>query len=187
MTEFIRTNVAGVTFENEDGVQRQELIRQLVKPGLPVYLEREPSNSADPNAVIVFLNTPDNQFYQLGYLPRKIALIIAHRMDNREIVQGKITQILDVEDGTKGVEIELIMRVYETNSPPKNLKYTVKPWRIILGSLFILVFLIMLLSGIHRLIDFLKIFVLFFIPAVILFFPWFRWFIDKIQGKQTQK
>lgn len=56
--------VAGESFDNEDGTSRQAIIARL-SPGMPVTFVPEPSNPYDKNAVAVF--TP---YGQIGYLPR---------------------------------------------------------------------------------------------------------------------
>jgi single-stranded-DNA-specific exonuclease len=70
-TEFIETQVVGVTFEN-----RQAVVALLTERE-KVYLIREPGNAFDPNAIKVV--RWDHQ--QIGYLHRDLAKILAPRMD----------------------------------------------------------------------------------------------------------
>jgi single-stranded-DNA-specific exonuclease len=70
-TQFIETQVAGVTFEN------RQAIAALLTKGEKVYLIREPDNSFDPNAIKVV--RWDHQHF--GYLNRELAKILAPRMD----------------------------------------------------------------------------------------------------------
>ena len=59
------TTVAGVTKKNSDGKSRQQIIKDLVYPGMSLRLEAEPTNPYDPKAVVIY--AADDQ---LGYLPR---------------------------------------------------------------------------------------------------------------------
>ena len=67
------TKVAGVTFPNRDGSSRQEIIQRCCSHEQP-YLEPEPDNPADPNAIRVVRETGE----QLGYLPAALAEGVAH-------------------------------------------------------------------------------------------------------------
>jgi single-stranded-DNA-specific exonuclease len=67
---FIDTTIAGVTFED-----RQQVIPTLV-PGRHLLLKREKTNKYDKNAVLVMVGKQ-----QAGYLPRKVAEIIAPKLD----------------------------------------------------------------------------------------------------------
>lgn len=62
--EKFRTNLVGVTFENTDGVNRQQLIKNL-KPGDALILAREQENKYDKFAIAVFRSDG----IQVGYLP----------------------------------------------------------------------------------------------------------------------
>ena len=68
MSLTILTKIAGVTFPNADGQQRQDLMA-WVEVGHELVLEREPGNTFDSNAVKVI----HPGYGQLGYLPRKVA------------------------------------------------------------------------------------------------------------------
>jgi HIRAN domain len=62
-----RTHVAGVTFPNTDGSNRQEIIRAL-KIGDRVALRREFTNEYDRNAIAVVAEAG-----QVGYVPAAVA------------------------------------------------------------------------------------------------------------------
>ena len=89
----LRTNLAGVTFENDDGVNRQKIIAKCGE-GEIVRLVRDRENRHDPNAVRVVRESGD----QIGWLPADIAKEIAPVMD-REIMPDAV--IVEVMGGTK--------------------------------------------------------------------------------------
>lgn len=65
------TRVAGVTYQNEDGTSRKDIIAGL-SSGDKLRLEREPDNKYDPNAVKVCALCGDT-WKQIGYLPKDVA------------------------------------------------------------------------------------------------------------------
>jgi len=79
LSERIRhffTKVVGVSFKNDDGSDRQALIRQC-KVLDPLELKHEPNNPFDPNAVAVCRNS-----LQLGHLKRELAPEIVYYVQN---------------------------------------------------------------------------------------------------------
>ena len=71
MMQRYKTRIAGVTYSNEDGADRQDLIVQC-KPGDEVVLVREPDNPHDSAAIAVYWKG-----HQIGYVPtgdRRLAL-----------------------------------------------------------------------------------------------------------------
>ena len=77
-----KTKISGVTFSNEDGTNRQELIEELdeqMRDGdnIELTLQRDSGNAYDANAIAVL--GPDG--VQLGYVSRKMAEEIAPIMD----------------------------------------------------------------------------------------------------------
>lgn len=74
--------VVGVTFTNEDGRKRADIIRELIgknQNDIKIQLVREPDNRFDMNAVKVIA---DNE--QIGYIGKEYAQIIAPLMDEYE-------------------------------------------------------------------------------------------------------
>ena len=57
-------SLRGVTFDNEDGSSRQQIIRTLNK-GQPLMLQAEPNNKHDRWAVAVYAGSGE----KIGYLP----------------------------------------------------------------------------------------------------------------------
>ncbi len=62
------TTVAGVKHDNDDGTSRRKIIKRC-KQGEMLFLEREPRNHFDPNAIRVLRASGE----QLGYLTARVA------------------------------------------------------------------------------------------------------------------
>lgn len=78
---IITTKVVGVTFDN-----RQELIAKL-QMGDRIWLEREPFNRYDTNAIKVTRNNGE----QIGYISRHLARSLAPIMDRfGSLIRGKV-------------------------------------------------------------------------------------------------
>ena len=78
----IETKVAGVTFQNGDGVCRQEILEdvldELIHNGpFELIVLRDHENPHDPNAVAVL----DPKWRQLGFLNRRLAYDLSPLMD----------------------------------------------------------------------------------------------------------
>lgn len=72
----INLHVVGVTFNNEDGTSRQQIL-ETVNSGDILKLVREPGNVYDINAIKV--DTEDGR--QIGYIGKQYAEILAPMMD----------------------------------------------------------------------------------------------------------
>jgi hypothetical protein len=73
-----RTNgmVAGVSYANEDGTDRQTIIRKYCREGTPLTLVRERDNPRDPNAVAIYVGPR-----QIGYVPSDDSARVAKYLD----------------------------------------------------------------------------------------------------------
>lgn len=120
MDDSIIAYVEGVTFANQDGTRRQEIIRNCNK-GDELILLREPGNPYDINTIKVctlkkrsFLSRllrrkPD--LSQLGYLSKYLTSRIAPLMDDGvpvEVVVNAIEQSEKVETTQSGTMIQMI-------------------------------------------------------------------------------
>lgn len=83
------TKVVGVTFANEDGSSRADVIATMNESD-PIVLERDPFNEYDSNAVKVCVvqNGVKKQFGNLG---RDLAAVISPRMRRGETFKAFIT------------------------------------------------------------------------------------------------
>lgn len=74
----METTVAGVNFKNADGSSRTSIIERMSNND-EIYLERDPENKYDSNAVKVCV-LMDGEKKQIGFLERRIAAEVSHRM-----------------------------------------------------------------------------------------------------------
>ena len=87
----IDTKVKGVTVG-----RRQEAIahlRRYAVADISVTLERESGNAADGNAVAVIATVSGKGSYQIGYLPRYLASIVAPLMDAKKSVAATFQEV----------------------------------------------------------------------------------------------
>jgi single-stranded-DNA-specific exonuclease len=103
----MRTRVAGVTFEG-----RQEIIKQC-KVGDRIWLEPEPDNQYDPNAVKVMVETSLMQEV-IGYIPRRESERVSYYAEDKFYKDGlyptgTIIEIHGGEGMYVGVTIEFDM------------------------------------------------------------------------------
>lgn len=75
MISNVEFKVVGVSFTNEDGVKRQDVIANLRVNDM-VMLQREPANQYDTNAVAVM-----SLYGQVGYVGKEYAKILGPMID----------------------------------------------------------------------------------------------------------
>ena len=89
----VKLKVVGVTFQNEDtGVSRQSIISSLY-PNSKVWLEREPSNKFDTNAIKVMTEAG-----QAGYISKDYASIMAGMMDGGRQFTCEVAEVDKYKD-----------------------------------------------------------------------------------------
>ena len=94
--------LAGATFDNPDGVNRQAVLAQ-VEQWERVNLVRETDNPYDVNAVAVISSKG-----QLGYIPREHAQRIARHMDSGYSTLAKLSGVFGGQDGkSHGAKLEV--------------------------------------------------------------------------------
>jgi hypothetical protein len=111
----IHTKIRGVTKENPDGTNRQQIINQYCRRGDALFLVREPNNPVDPNAIqvrrIVYGVTEDKHRLgeQIGYVSRELAEDLAPKMDHEGFVlMAWIMNVAGGEDNKSlGVNIQI--------------------------------------------------------------------------------
>lgn len=108
----INTKIVGVTRKNEDGTSRQELIAECYE-GEELFLEREPDNEHDPNAISVW-----NEYgEQLGYINKSLASELAPKMDKGMRIACFVTAVTGGDDDKSyGCNIKLILDPEEDDS-----------------------------------------------------------------------
>jgi len=99
------TKVAGVSFRNRDGSNRQEAI-QRCRSHEQLFIEAEPDNPVDANAVQVVKETGE----QLGYLPAALAASVAAGLQDERTYVGYVAAVLTPDDAydTYGLELLLV-------------------------------------------------------------------------------
>ncbi len=112
------SKVSGVTFKNEDGSDRQKLIRDNCRPGVELMLKREPQNPYGANAIGIWVAAHGFlgawTYKQIGYITSRAAEELAPIMDKGGNVRAKVTVLTGGERGDSvGVNIEISVE------PPK--------------------------------------------------------------------
>jgi single-stranded-DNA-specific exonuclease len=110
----IHTKIRGVTKQNPDGANRQQIIKQWCRSGDALFLVREPNNPVDPNAVqvrrIVYGDTQDKYRLgeQIGYVSRELAEDLAPKMDFEKFVLfAWIMNVTGEDSDSLGVNIQI--------------------------------------------------------------------------------
>lgn len=98
------TKCMGVSFTNNDGTRRQDLLASL-NTGDDLKLVREKDNPFDSAAIAVF--TQDG--HQLGYLKKDLSKDLAPNMDKGVIIKASVKEVTGGSDSapTRGLNIQL--------------------------------------------------------------------------------
>ena len=91
--QLIRTKVAGVSHQNEDGSDRQELIRSR-EAGDHLFLVRDPDNEYDDHAVAVHHGI----FGQIGFIGSNLSQEVAEHMDSGRKAYAVILTVTGGDD-----------------------------------------------------------------------------------------
>lgn len=122
----IHTQICGVSFQNRDGVSRQELIRSCCRPGDALLLLRDRHNSVDPNAVgiVRICRGSDGKATfgdQIGYLSKELALDLSHLFSDAPLGFAEILDVTghfdDLAEQNFGVNIRAEIYVSEEYVP----------------------------------------------------------------------
>lgn len=105
-TDYFYTKIVGVSFEG-----RQNLIKDL-KTGEEVFLQRQPENIHDKNAIAI----QDANGVQLGFLKAKLSKDLSRYIDKGVEYTATITSVtgLDTDDNHIGVNL-IVERKHKTN------------------------------------------------------------------------
>jgi len=118
------TRVAGVTYENRDGSSRQEAI-QNCRCYEQVYLEPEPDNPVDPNAIRVVRGNGE----QIGYLRADLAGEVANDLQQGWVFVAFVAAVLTPDDvyDTFGLELA-VFRVPQAATARELCSYVDSVW-----------------------------------------------------------
>lgn len=96
------TNLSGVTFKN-----RQQIINDL-HIGTQVKLIRDSFNEYDKYAIGVYTKY-NNEIIQIGWIPKKLAELLAPEIDAGIKWKGKIKLITGQDQPTQGIVIDIFV------------------------------------------------------------------------------
>jgi len=116
----LHSKVVGVTRQNHDGSDRQEIARGC-RGGERLTLRREPDNPQDANAVAVFRANGE----QVGYLSAGVAEQLAPLLDAGAPVTAEVSEVTGgtPDKPTYGVNI----RIHDDNAPAAGAAPAVPP------------------------------------------------------------
>ncbi|MEO9964846.1 MAG: HIRAN domain-containing protein [Reichenbachiella sp.] len=103
-SEFTQIEVAGVTYDNEDGSSRQSIINRL-NEGDNISLKKEPHNEHDENAVAVLSGKK-----RIGYIPKSLNKQVINLINHHRIISIVISEIFELGQDYLGIEIELELK-----------------------------------------------------------------------------
>jgi len=101
------TKVAGVTKENPDGTNRQDILKQC-RVGEPLTLLRDPSNPHDPNAIKVFRLSGE----QLGWLSAELATKMAPLLDGGYPIDAQISDLTGSEPDKANIGCNIKLTIW---------------------------------------------------------------------------
>jgi hypothetical protein len=103
------SKVAGTTRQNEDGTDRQQIIRDNLKPGMEFIHKREPNNPYDEWAISLWVKTKSLGVFeadrQIGYLNTSIACDLGPYLDRGGWLRITVSEITGGNDRNHGVNI----------------------------------------------------------------------------------
>jgi len=98
------SKVVGVSHANADGTSRQEIIRREVAEDDTLFLELEPENEFDPNAVKVL----SRERNQIGYLKTELAEQVRSALINQTTIYTRALWVNGEKMLGVGIRIELV-------------------------------------------------------------------------------
>lgn len=98
------SKVVGVSHHNPDGTSRQEIIRSEVAEDDPLFLELEPDNEFDENAIRVL----SRHKRQIGYLNKELAEKVKPALINQTTIYSRALWVNGEKMLGVGIRIELV-------------------------------------------------------------------------------
>src|SRR5262249_17019379 len=99
----------GVTRRNNNGTDRQTIIRSYVKAGIPLIVKREPSNPYDGSAISLWVKARTLGIFemelQIGFLNTCVASDLAPYLDKGGWTRITVSEVTGGGDRNYGVNI----------------------------------------------------------------------------------
>ena len=99
------TKIVGVTFKNDDGSSRQNILETLSKlnsDNRDIVLKREPENAYDKNAIAIYFKNS-----RIGFFSKELAKEISIEMDKGVNYTASISTITGGGDYSFGCNIKV--------------------------------------------------------------------------------
>ena len=103
--DWFHARVSGVSYINDDGSSRQDIIADKLEIWQQLALVHEPDNPYDKNAVQVLIEEGD---LQIGYLPARVAAETVSAMSGGTLYSAFVRSIKPTEAGFYGVVIAIV-------------------------------------------------------------------------------
>lgn len=94
LSSSINTKVVGVTFDNDDGTNRQDILEKIKTGDKTISLKRDPHNAYDKNAIEVHSN-----YGIVGFINADLAANLAAQMDSGKVVKATVEEITGGQGG----------------------------------------------------------------------------------------
>ncbi len=94
LSSSLHTKVVGVTFDNDDGTNRQDILEKIKTGDKTISLKRDPNNAYDKNAIEVHSN-----YGIVGFINADLAANLAGQMDSGKIVKAAVEEITGGQGG----------------------------------------------------------------------------------------
>jgi HIRAN domain len=115
MGRIIHTKLRGVSRSNDDGTDRQAIIRKSCRAGDELRVYREPDNPVDPNAIAIFAYYKGVE-RQLGYLPSELAAELAPKLRRGKSLRVVVSEVTGGQPGYF-FGVNVTVEVAESNRP----------------------------------------------------------------------
>lgn len=106
--------VVGVSFKNNDGTDRQEILEGLLDDveskqydNIRVLVQKEPDNEFDPNAIAVFIESSTTSG-QIGYIEKSESTRLSHLYEAGKINSVSICSVGRGKNDKIGVMLEFV-------------------------------------------------------------------------------
>ena len=148
------TKVVGVTYRNDDGTHRQDIVVTL-QPRQPLRLVHQPDNRKDSNAIAVMTRRGQ----QVGYLRSELAASVAEDLQEGKPVRAWVSNItgheplgvnLAIVVGDAGTRDAELRKHYNANVKPTIRVGFVRRFKQVVGAVLVVAVTVLVLVAIVR-------------------------------------